>query len=254
METNYKIYYEQCHPEKGNKKGKIIILTSDLCGEKVGDIEYMKGSTFETSGNYRITKIIDVAAERRRLIRKQTIEQVRADERKRFNELKAAFATADFEFFCDAFENRWSIEQAKVEYEKPSDERSQQIAVAKPTKDTSQQTKLTEKLLGQERQRFRALLNAFDFDQDFVLSAFERGLMVETAAEEYFAPEKQSRSAGCIVFVNEDSSSGDQEDFVAVGKELARAEGIKLGEALKRVARKNPELHQAYKEKCYGQN
>ena len=253
--ANYKIIYEECYPGKGNKKSEIIILTSELSGQKVGDIEYQKGLTFEDSGDYRITRITNIAAERRRLKKEKEIkrvsEQVRASEIKRLNMLRAAFAADNFEFFLDTFENGWSVSQARAEYEKPSDERSYKVV----TKDSeTSEEKLIEKLQGQIRQRFSDLLNAFDYsDQDFAIESWKRGLTVAQAAEKYYAPQERTREVTRAKILVK-SCSEDQGDFIATGKALAQAEGIKLGEALKRVARKQPELHLAYKEKCQGQN
>lgn len=182
--ANYKIIYDQCYPGKGNKKNELIILTDKLSGRKIGDIEYHKGLGFEDSGDYRITKIINVAAERRRTKKEQ--ENKQAQEKERLAKFKVEFDD-DLEFAIEASAKGLSIEEAKTEYWRRWDERVQKATVAES-------------------------------------------------------------------IVTEDLSSGDQVDFITAGKELAQAEGIKLGAALKKVARKNPELHRAYKESCYGQN
>lgn len=163
----------------------------------------------------------------------QMREQVRAEERKRLDELKAAFAADDFEFFLDAFERGWSGERARAEYMKTTNECVQEVAGAKATKDsdTSEEKKLIEKIQGQERQRFRTLLDAFDFDQTFAIEAWKKGWTVEQAAGFYYEPQEPVRKvARTNVIACADSDSGDQiqGDFIMVGKALAQAEGIKL--------------------------
>lgn len=191
--SNYKIILEQCYPGKGNKKGELKILTDKLSGQKVGDIEYHGDLGFEDSGDYRVVKIISLAAERRRLKKEKAIKeaQVQAqekEEKERLGKFKAEFDD-DLEFAVESYTKNLSLEEAKIEYWRRWDERVQKAkaAVAEP-------------------------------------------------------------------IATEDPSSEVQGDFITAGRELAAAENIKLGEALKRVARKQPELHRAYKQRCQGQN
>jgi len=181
--VNYEVIYEQCNPGKGKKKRGLRILTSELSGEKVGDIEYHNLS-YEKSGNYRITKIINLVTERKRAKKEQ--ENKQAQEKERLAKFKVEFDD-DLEFAIEACAKGLSIEEAKTEYWRRWDERVQKVAIAES-------------------------------------------------------------------IVTEDSSSEDPRDFITVGKELAQAEGITLGQALKLVARKQPELHRAYKDKCCGQS
>jgi len=266
--VNYEVIYEQCNPGKGKKKRGLRILTSELSGEKVGDIEYHNLS-YEKSGNYRIMKIINLAAERKRAKKKQEIEQARAQakaqEIKRLGLLKKAF-TGDpdgFELMADAFIKGLNVKQALAWVESiRTDEHSQQVAVAKPTKDMSEKEKLIEKLQGQQRQRFSALLDAFDFDQEFVFKAFKKGWTVEIAADEYYslddyaAPQERTREVTRTkVLACEDSSSGSRGNFMAEAQELVdQGKAKKLTDAMRKIRYQRPELHDAFLEVSQAQN
>jgi len=136
--ANFEISFEECYPS-GNKKHEAKILTDDLCGRKVGDIEYIKGLTFESSGDYRITKIVNnVAAKHKRQKKEQEIEedQAQAQEKERLDKFKAEFDD-DLEFAVEAFTKGLSIEKAKTEYWRRWDDRVQKAAVANVTENPS---------------------------------------------------------------------------------------------------------------------
>ena len=110
----------------------------------------------------------------------------------------------------------------------------------------------------EEKERLGKFKAEFDDDLEFAIEACAKGLSIEEAKTEYWRrwDERVQKAKAAVAepIATEDPSSEDQGDFMAAGRELAAAESIKLGEALKKVARKNPALYQAYKEKCCGQS
>jgi signal peptide peptidase SppA len=111
-----------------------------------------------------------------------------------------------------------------------------------------------------ERTRMGQLQAEFNDDPEFAMKAFAAGQSLAEAkaaycdvlkeklktAEDQVKQGKESTGAPPL----QNSASGDSQgrDFIATAKETAKAEGIKLGDAFKKVAREQPELYRAYKE------
>ena len=61
--------------------------------------------------------------------------------------------------------------------------------------------------------------------------------------------EREEENSGADPLQSGDSASaGDGENFLALGKKMAKEEKIPLGQAYKKLAKEQPELHKAYKE------
>jgi ClpP class serine protease len=112
------------------------------------------------------------------------------------------------------------------------------------------------------QKRMAELQEAFADDLDFAVQSFGKGLTVEQAKAEYCdilqqrnkeAAEKKAslqnkdvKVAGAKAIATDGSDDAGQGNFISTAKELAKAEGIKLGAAYKRIAREQPELYQAH--------
>jgi len=111
-----------------------------------------------------------------------------------------------------------------------------------------------------ERKRLIEFKEAFGDDLEFAIDACGRGLSVtEAKAERFDVVSKQlaeatkkvkietkEKTTGAAAISTGDTDGEETGDFIKAGKELAKAEKIKLGDAYKRVAREQPELYQAH--------
>ena len=131
--------------------------------------------------------------------------------------------------------------------------------------------KLTEDVQSEERKRLAELRTAFSDDLDFALQSFEKGLTLDQAkaehhdilqkqikeaaekeaAEKKAAEEKKGQqNAGAKPIANEGSDGEAQGDFMLEARKLVDEGKAKtLTEAMRKVQRQNPELHEAFKAK-----
>ncbi len=128
--------------------------------------------------------------------------------------------------------------------------------------------KLTEDVQGEERKRMTELRSAFPGDLDFALQAYEKGLTVDQAKAEHYdilqeqikeaieaekkaAEEKKGQqNAGAKAIATEGSDGEAQGDFMLEVRKLVSEDKAKtLTEAMRKVQRQNPELHEAFKAK-----
>lgn len=111
-------------------------------------------------------------------------------------------------------------------------------------------TAASSKATEDSRKRLTDLKAAFPDDLAFAVEQFEAGASLLEAKAAYSDVLKKKlaakTNAGPEPIQSGDSASGG-ESFVALGKKLAKEEGIPLGAAYKKLARQRPELHKAYK-------
>lgn len=132
----------------------------------------------------------------------------------------------------------------------------------------TQVNKLTEDVQSDERKRLAELRSAFPEDMDFALQAFEKGLSVDQAkaehhdilqkqikataekeaAEKEAAEKKGQQNAGAKAIVTEGSDGEAQGNFMLEARKLvADGKAKTLTEAMRKVRRQNPKLHEAFK-------
>jgi len=110
-----------------------------------------------------------------------------------------------------------------------------------------------------EKKRLADLKSAFPKDLEFAIEQFEAGASLIEAKAAYVEvlqkkiDEKEKggkkENSGVDPLKSGDSASdGDEENFVALGKKMAKEEKIPLGQAYKKLAAEKPELYQAYKQ------
>jgi ClpP class serine protease len=120
-----------------------------------------------------------------------------------------------------------------------------QSQITAATQTARQQTEADDK------KRLKDLKTAFPDDLAFAVEQFEAGasLMEAKAAYADVLQEKlKSRdNKGAAPLASGDSADSG-ENFIAIGKQIARDEKIPLGLAYKKLARERPELHRAYKQ------
>lgn len=103
-----------------------------------------------------------------------------------------------------------------------------------------------------EKKRFADLKAAFPKDLDFAVAQFEAGSTV-TEAKANYVPVLQARidakeAAGEEPIKSGDSKSqGEGSSFIAEGKKMAKDLNIPLGQAYKKLAKEQPELHAEYR-------
>lgn len=103
-----------------------------------------------------------------------------------------------------------------------------------------------------EKKRFADLKAAFPKDLDFAVAQFEAGSTV-TEAKANYVPVLQARidakeKAGAEPLKSGDSNSqGSGLNFIAEGKKMAKELNIPLGQAYKKLAKEQPELHAEYR-------
>jgi len=121
-----------------------------------------------------------------------------------------------------------------------------------------------------ERERFAALKSAFPDDLEFAVAQYESGATVEQAKAAYaevlrqrLAESKEENLAlkskldsqakastedeGADAVKHNEAATGDGADFMGVAKALAKDEKISMTEAMKKVAKEQPELHDKWK-------
>jgi len=103
-----------------------------------------------------------------------------------------------------------------------------------------------------EKKRLADLKSAFPKDLEFAIEQFEAGASLVEAKAAY-ADVLQNRLSekenGADPLQSGDSAGeGDGENFVSLGKKMAKEEKIPLGQAYKKLAAEKPELYQAYKQ------
>lgn len=112
-----------------------------------------------------------------------------------------------------------------------------------------------------ERQRLAELKAAFPDDLEFAMKAFSEGRTVTEAKAEYCdvlrekekqreQQGKEKASDGAEPVKNDDSDDESGQDFLIEARKLADEKKITMTEAMKRVRRRNPELHEAFKARC----
>jgi hypothetical protein len=131
--------------------------------------------------------------------------------------------------------------------------------------------KLTEQVTAEERKRLGGLKGYFIKDLEFALKAFEKGknlieakadycdiLMTRIAAVEKELTDIKNKSAGenkssgnhpVIESGNSDNSQGSGRDFLEEARALAKSQNTTVTMAMKKLARTEPALYEAYREK-----
>lgn len=103
----------------------------------------------------------------------------------------------------------------------------------------------------ESKQRLSDLKAAFPDDLPFAVAQFEAGSSLIEAKAAYSDVLQKKLNAktnpGVAPLVSGDSADGG-EDFITLGKQMARDEKIPLGAAYKKLAKERPELHRAYKQ------
>lgn len=113
---------------------------------------------------------------------------------------------------------------------------------------------LSETVQGEERKRLAELRAAFPDDLDFAIEAFEKGSTVQEAKAERFDLLQQEKiaeqNAGAKPIASGDSDSEQEGDFLEEAhKLLDDGKAKNMVEAMRKIRRRQPELHEAYKEK-----
>ena len=125
--------------------------------------------------------------------------------------------------------------------------------------------KAAEEVRAEERERLMEFKAAFPDDLEFAIDACGRGLSVtEAKAERFDVVSKQlaeatkkekvevrEKAKGVPPIGNETNDSEAEGDFMAEAKQLVEDKKAKdLTQAMRKLARSNTALHEAYKEKC----
>lgn len=129
--------------------------------------------------------------------------------------------------------------------------------------ELTQANQLREETVANERRRLADLRGAFPEDVEFAMKAFEEGWTLEQAKAQRhdilqqqmikterakIAEEQQSKqTVGARVIVSGDSDNEVDGDFLIEARELADKKEISMTAAMKRVAHRKPELHEAFK-------
>jgi len=113
---------------------------------------------------------------------------------------------------------------------------------------------LSENVQGEERKRLADLRTAFPDDLDFALEAFEKGSTVQEAKADYYDLEQQKKkaeqNAGAKAIASGDSDSEQEGDFLEEARKLVDDGKAKnMTEAMRKIRRRQPQLHEAFKEK-----
>lgn len=147
---------------------------------------------------------------------------------------------------------------------------------------SEQATAAAERARLEERQRFEALTSCFEADPEFASAQYAAGASLDEAKVAYceVLRGKLTAAEGRIAELESElekaqakqpaggappadgtdpiAAGGEPEEtepegFMAVSRERAKTDGIPLSKAMSRVAREQPELHQAFKDKCQAQ-
>ena len=112
-----------------------------------------------------------------------------------------------------------------------------------------------------ELARMKALNEAFPDDPEFAIKAFTEGKSLEQAKADYCdvlreklkvqaaAPPEQ-KADGVPPISTEDTDTTGTGDFIAEARELADKKKITVTAAMKIVKRRNPKLHEQFKQRC----
>ena len=108
-----------------------------------------------------------------------------------------------------------------------------------------------EAALAAEKTRVKEIRAAFPKDQAFAMEAVENGWSVtEAKAERHDRMEKEAaarpKGSPGVPFGESDPSDGGGEDFMTQAREMADSKKISVTDAMKRLARSNPGLHQQF--------
>ncbi len=109
------------------------------------------------------------------------------------------------------------------------------------------------KAASDEKKRLADLKAAFPKDLAFAIEQFEAGATVTEAKAAYVEvlqrkiDEKEKESQGAAPLQSGDSAVAGGENFVQLGKQMAKEQSIPLGQAYKNLAKERPELYAAYK-------
>ncbi len=111
---------------------------------------------------------------------------------------------------------------------------------------------------GQERQRCADLKAEFPEDLEFAMEAIEQGWDVQQAKANYCdrlrdARKTEKKSKGAAPIEQQHSGSAGGMDFMSEARAMAKEDGISVTEAMRRVNRDNPELHDSFRSKSAGQ-
>lgn len=114
--------------------------------------------------------------------------------------------------------------------------------------------KAAAELQAADRKRLSELRAEFPDDPAFALEQYESGHNVIEAKADYCDVlkkrlESKKAEGGAPPLTGSEEGGENTIDFNKAAKELAKAEGIKLGEAYKRIAREQPEVYYDYVEK-----
>jgi len=133
----------------------------------------------------------------------------------------------------------------------------EQIEKEKSELDAQKKKAEQEKIQLEERKRLSELKAAFPKDLEFAIEQFEAGASIIEAKAAYVPvlqkkidekeKEKEESSGTDPLQSGDSANAGGGENFVALGKKMAKEEKIPLGQAYKKLAREKPELHAAYK-------
>ena len=155
-----------------------------------------------------------------------------------------------------------SVKKIKAIKEKSMDSEEEKIDAQ------TEVNKLTEDVQSEERKRMAELRSAFPDDLDFALQAYEKGLTVDQAkaehhdilqeqikeaagkeaAEKKAAEEKTGQQTGAKAIATEGSDGETQGDFMLEARKMVADGNAKtLTEAMRKVRRQHPELHEAFK-------
>jgi len=103
-----------------------------------------------------------------------------------------------------------------------------------------------------EKKRLADLKSAFPKDLEFAIEQFEAGASLVEAKAAYadvLQKKLTEKENGADPLQSGDSAGeGDGENFVSLGKKMAKEEKIPLGQAYKKLAAEKPEIYQAYKQ------
>jgi signal peptide peptidase SppA len=136
-----------------------------------------------------------------------------------------------------------------------NENKAEQEKIEKEKAELAAQKKIAEqeKIQLEERGRLSELKKAFPDDLEFAIEQFEAGVSLIEAKAAYAdvlqkkLTEKENIGADPLKSVDS-TAAADGENFVSLGKKMAKEEKIPLGQAYKKLAKERPELHKAYKQ------
>ena len=108
-----------------------------------------------------------------------------------------------------------------------------------------------------ERQRSADLKAEFPEDLAFAMEAIEQGWDVQRAKAEYCdrmreAQKQESKTKGAAPIEQQHGGSAASTDFMSEARAMAREDKITMTEAMRRVQRDSPELHESFRSQSAG--